>query len=70
LHCHVVGSLFPNFPVRYRNAATAPIVWGMAGLPALWSIVFAANTPMLVLGFGLAVVGYAVVYGRLSRLES
>jgi UDP-N-acetylmuramyl pentapeptide phosphotransferase/UDP-N-acetylglucosamine-1-phosphate transferase len=70
LHGHVVGNLFPSLPVRHRNAATAPIVWGLAAVPALWAIVFAANTPVLVLGFGLAVVGYAVMYGRLSRLES
>ena len=69
LHCHVVGSLFPSLPVRYRNAATAPIVWGLAAWPALWAVVFAADTPMLVLGFGLAVVGYALVYGRLSRVS-
>lgn len=71
LNCHVVGGLFPTLSVRHRNAATAPIVWGLTAVPALWAVVFAANTPMLVLGFGLAVVvvGYAVVYGRLSRLE-
>jgi hypothetical protein len=56
--------------VRHLNAATAPIVWGLAALPALWAIVFSTNTLALVLGFGLAVLGYAVVYGRLSRLES
>jgi len=75
LNCHVVGGLFPTLSVRHRNAATAPIVWGLTAVPALWAVVFAANMPMplLVLGFGLAVVvvvvGYAVVYGRLSRLE-
>jgi UDP-N-acetylmuramyl pentapeptide phosphotransferase/UDP-N-acetylglucosamine-1-phosphate transferase len=68
LHGHVVGRLFPRLSLRLRNAATAPIVWVLAAVPALWAVVFPVNTPMLVLGFGLAVVGYAVVYGRLSRL--
>ena len=70
LHRHVIGRLFSSLSVRRRNAATAPIVWGMAALPALWAVMFAADTPMLVLGFGLAAVGYAVVYGRLARFES
>ena len=70
LYGHVVGRLFPSQSARYRNAATAPIVWGLAAVPALWAVVFAANTPVLVLGFGLAVVGYAVVYRGLARFES
>jgi len=69
LRSHLVGRLFVRLPVRHRNAATAPILWGMAAVPALWAFLFAANTPLLVLGFGLAALGYAVVYGRLSRLE-
>ena len=70
LYGHVVGRLFPSLSVRHRNAATAPIVWGLAAVPALWAVVFAADTPMLVLGFGLAAVSFAVVYWHLSRLES
>ena len=70
LYGHVVGGLFPSLSARHRNAATAPIVWGLAAVPALWAVVFATNTPILVLGFGLAMLGYAVVFGRLSRLES
>jgi len=70
LHAHVVGRLFTSLSARHRNAATAPILWGLAALPALWAVMFAADTPMLVLGFGLAVVGYAGLYGRLSRWES
>ena len=69
LHQHMVGSLIPSLPVRYRNAATAPIVWGLAAVPALWAVVFSTDTPMLVLGFGLTAVVYAVVYGRLSRVS-
>ena len=67
LHSHVISRLFPSLSVRHRNAATAPIVWGLAAVPALWAVVFAANTPVLVLGFGLAAVGYATLYTRLSR---
>ena len=66
LYSRLVGRLFPNLPVRYRNAATAPIVWALAALPALWAVVFATNTPVLVLGFGLAALGYGVVYKRSS----
>jgi len=69
LYLHVVGRLFPSLSVRHRNAATAPIVWGLAAAPALWAVVFAGDTPMLVLGFGLAALGFGVVYGRLSHLE-
>ena len=65
LNSYLVGRLFPNLPVRYHNAATAPIVWGLAALPALWAVVFAVITPMLVLGFGLAAVGYVGIYGLL-----
>ena len=69
LYRRLVGRLFPSLSLRHRNAATAPIVWGLAAVPALWAIVFAANTPMLVLGFGLAAVGYAALYRRLSRFR-
>ena len=69
LYLHVAGRLFSILSLRHRNAATAPIVWGLAAVPALWAVVFAADTPMLLLGFGLAAVSFAVVYGRLSRLE-
>ena len=70
LHGHVVGRLFPNLSVRRRNAATAPIVWGLAATPALWAVVFAENPPMLMLGFGLSTLGYAVAYRRAGRFES
>lgn len=69
LHRRLVRRLFPSLPIRYRNAATAPIVWALAAFPALWAVVFSTNTPMLVVGFGLTVVGYVVVYGRLSRFR-
>lgn len=69
LHGHVIGRLFPSLSVRHRNAATAPIVWGLAAVPALWAIFFATNSPMLVLGFGLAVLGYSSLYWRLSQFS-
>jgi len=69
LHRHVVGRLFPSLSARHRNAATAPIVWGLAAVPALLGVVFAANTPVLVLGLGLAALGYGVLYERLSRFR-
>jgi hypothetical protein len=56
-------------PIRYRNAATAPIVWTLAAFPALWAVVFSANTQMLVVGFGLAALGYSALYGRLFRFS-
>lgn len=69
LHRRLLRRLFPSLPIRYRNAATAPIVWALAAFPALWAVMFSTNTPMLVLGFGLTVVGYVAIFGRLSRFR-
>ena len=69
LHRRLVRRLFPNLPIRYRNAATAPIVWALTALPALWAVVFSTNTQMLVMEFGLAALGYSALYGRLFRFS-
>ena len=69
LHRRLVRRLFPNLPILYRNAATAPIIWTLAAFPAWWAVVFSTNTQMLVMGFGLTGVVYAGLYGRLSRFR-
>ena len=67
IHQRMMRRLFPTRPTSWRNAATAPVVWVLSGAPAIWGVAFSGNTPMMVLGFGLAVVAYAVMYGRLSQ---
>jgi UDP-N-acetylmuramyl pentapeptide phosphotransferase/UDP-N-acetylglucosamine-1-phosphate transferase len=69
LYRRLVGPMFPSLPAGHRNGATAPIVWLLAAMPALWGVVFSKDTPMLVLGFGLAVLGYAALYRRLCRFS-
>ena len=66
LHQRLITRLLPFISARSRNSATAPVVWALAAMPAIWAVVFVGDTPMMVLGFGLAGVGYAGLYGRLS----
>ena len=69
LHRRLVRRLFPRFPTRYLNAATAPVVWVFAAIPALWAVFFFRDTSMLVLGFGLAACAYSAIYARLSQFQ-
>jgi UDP-N-acetylmuramyl pentapeptide phosphotransferase/UDP-N-acetylglucosamine-1-phosphate transferase len=58
-----VPSGIPNL----RNGFTSPFCWLFAALPATWAVVFAQNTPLLILGLGLAVLGYGALYARLTQ---
>ena len=60
---------FPSSSCAMQNGMTAPFMWLLAALPALWAIPFAQNTPMLALGFGVAIFTYRSVYARLTQFR-
>jgi UDP-N-acetylmuramyl pentapeptide phosphotransferase/UDP-N-acetylglucosamine-1-phosphate transferase len=65
----VVRHLFPRLSPTLQNGLTSPIVWGLAGVPAMWAVVFSDNTLMLALGFALATFLYAALYARLTQFR-
>jgi UDP-N-acetylmuramyl pentapeptide phosphotransferase/UDP-N-acetylglucosamine-1-phosphate transferase len=67
LHHLLYGLLSKVLPPRFRNPASATVVWVLVAVPAIWAFGFFGNTPMLVLGFGLAVLCYAGLYALLSQ---
>ena len=73
LHHMIYGRLvrhaLPGVNKAFQNSMTSPWCWVATMLPALWAIVFACNTPMLQVGFALAVFGYAAVYARLTQFR-
>lgn len=50
-----------------RNGFTSPICWLYAALPATWAVLFAQNTPLLMLGLVLATLIYSALYARLTQ---
>ena len=63
----VIPNLVASDSPTLRNGFTSPFCWLYAALPAAWAVLFAQNTPMLVLGLGLAVLGYSALYARLTQ---
>lgn len=69
LHRRVVCQWLPRQRTEWKNGLTSPLCWPLVALPAAWAVVFATNTPMLVLGFTLASLAYAGLYARLTQFR-
>ena len=69
VHRRLIRKLFPHASAKLQNGLTSPLCWLFAALPAAWALVFAQNTMLLALGFGLATLGYAAVYARLTQFR-
>jgi UDP-N-acetylmuramyl pentapeptide phosphotransferase/UDP-N-acetylglucosamine-1-phosphate transferase len=67
IHRRLVRPAFPRLRGTLQNGLTSLPCWAIAALPATWGVLFAQHTPMLLLGLGLAVFGYAAVYARLTQ---
>lgn len=52
-----------------RVNVTGPLCWLITALPCTWAVVFATNTPMLIIGFALSVLGYSALYARLTQFD-
>ena len=69
LHRRIIRKLFPALSKPLQNGLTSPIAWLLTALPATWAVYFAQNTPLLAVGFGLAVAGYGALYARLTQFR-
>jgi UDP-N-acetylmuramyl pentapeptide phosphotransferase/UDP-N-acetylglucosamine-1-phosphate transferase len=69
LHYRVVRKLFPRLPPNLQNGLTSPLCWLCAALPASLAVVFAGNTPALVVCFFAMVLAYAALYARLTQFR-
>ena len=69
IHRRVVCKLLPNTSKTLQNGLTSPLCWILVALPAAWAVAFSNQTWMLALGFGLAVLGYAGLYARLTQFK-
>jgi hypothetical protein len=69
IHRRVVCRIFPKFDATLQNSMTSPICWFFVAVPATWAVVFAENTPLLVIGFMTSLFGYTAVYARLTQFR-
>ena len=69
IHRRIVRHALPRASNTLQNGVTSPFLWVITVLPAIWAIPFATDTVMLELGFGMAIVGYAAVYARLTQFR-
>ena len=67
IHRRLVPKLVASRGEVLRNGFTSPFCWLYAALPATWAVLFAQNTPMLMLGLALAVLVYGALYARLTQ---
>lgn len=69
IHRRVVRHVFPQISAALQNGFTSPLCWLCAALPAAWAVVFAQNTPMLIIAMGVTVFAYAAIYARLTQFR-
>lgn len=69
IHRRVVRHVFPQLNAALQNGFTSPLCWLFVALPAAWAVVFARNTPVLVIAVGAMIFGYSAVYARLSQFR-
>lgn len=69
IHRRVVRHAFPQMSYPLRNGLTSPLCWLFTALPAAGAVVFAQNTLMLAITFGMTIFGYAAVYARLTQFR-
>ena len=67
IHRRLIPKLAANRGAALRNGFTSPFCWLYAALPATWAVLFAQNTPMLMLGLVLVTLVYSAVYARLTQ---
>ena len=65
----LVAKWLPKKNSLLLNNVTSPMVWLLTLVPAAWGVYFMDNTPMLVLGFGLAVFAYGGLYARVTQFQ-
>jgi hypothetical protein len=64
-----VCQLFPHAGGNLKNGLTSPFCWVFSLLPAGWAVIFAQETPMLVLALAAMIGAYSCVYARLSQFK-
>lgn len=69
IHRRIICQLFPKLDDKLKNGLTSPLCWLGTALPAGWAIVFAQDTPMLIVGLALFILAYAAVYARLTQFR-
>ena len=69
IHRRVVCQVLPHMSSAMKNGLTSPLCWLLVAVPAAWAVVFAQNTPMLVMAVGALIFGYSVVYARLAQFR-
>jgi UDP-N-acetylmuramyl pentapeptide phosphotransferase/UDP-N-acetylglucosamine-1-phosphate transferase len=69
VHRRIVRQYLPKLSATLQNSLTSPICWLFVAMPAAWAVVFAHNTPMLVLGFASVSFAYAAGYARLTQFR-
>ena len=67
IHRRLVRKLAGRASATLRNGMTSPYCWLYAALPASWAVLFAQNTPTLILGLVLTTFVYSAVYARLTQ---
>ncbi len=69
IHRRVVRHAFPHIDAALQNGLTSPLFWLFVSLPTGWAVVFAQETPMLILALAVLVFAYSAVYARLSQFR-
>lgn len=69
IHRRVVRHAFPHIDAALQNGLTSPLFWLFVSLPTGWAVVFAQDTPMLILALAVLVFAYSAVYARLSQFR-
>jgi UDP-N-acetylmuramyl pentapeptide phosphotransferase/UDP-N-acetylglucosamine-1-phosphate transferase len=69
LHRRVIGRSAPRASAPLRSGLTSVLCWLYCLVPAGWAVIFAHDTPMLAVGFCLAVLLYAAIYARLTQFR-
>ncbi|MEI6761727.1 MAG: glycosyltransferase [Betaproteobacteria bacterium] len=67
VHRRLARPLFKNGGKPLQNGMTSPFLWLYAALPATWAVVFAQNTPLLMVGLVMVILVYSALYARLTQ---
>ena len=67
IHRRLVCQAWPHLSGDLKNGFTSPLCWLFTAVPAAWAVVFAQNTPMLILAVGALIFAYSAIYARLSQ---
>jgi UDP-N-acetylmuramyl pentapeptide phosphotransferase/UDP-N-acetylglucosamine-1-phosphate transferase len=67
IHRRVVRMALGHLSDKMQNSLTSPLCWFFTAVPAIAAVMFPTNTPMLILFFCIATLGYSMVYARLTQ---